>query len=151
MKKFDFKLEPLYDYRQRIEDICKKEFSAANARLDDEEVKLEKLREVYRSSSAEIDEMKEKGSSMDEIALYYNYLISIKRHIADQEKVIVEFRKALEAKRGELHEASRNKRVVEIMKEKSLGAHLKEMNRLELKIADDMAVSRFKRGAGYEV
>ena len=151
MKRFDFKLEPLYDYRQQIEDICKKEFSAANARLDDEEVKLEKLREVYRSSSAEIDEMKVKGASMDEITRYYDYLIRIKGHIAGQEKVIVEFRSALEVRRGELHEASKNKRVVEIMREKSLGAHLKEMNRLELKIDDDMAVSRFKRGAGYEV
>lgn len=151
MKKFDFKLEPLYDYRQRIEDICRKEFSAANARLDEEDVKLEKLKEVYRSSSSEIDEMKEKGASMDEISLYYNYLIGIKKHIAGQEKVIVEFRNALEVKRGELHEASKNKRVVEIMKEKSLNAHMTEMNRQELKIADDMAVSRFKRGAGYEV
>lgn len=151
MKRFDFKLEPLYDYRKRIEDISKREFGSASARLDDEEVKLGKLREVYRASCAEIDGMKEKGSAMDEIALYYDYLIGLKRHIAEQEGVIAEFRRALEVKRGELHEASKNKRVVEIMKEKSLGAHLREMNRLEIKIADDMAVSRFKRGAGYEV
>lgn len=151
MKKFDFKLEPLYDYRQQIEDICKKEFSAANARLDEEEVKVKRLRDVYRSSSDEIDEMKANGSSMDEITRHYDYLISIKGHIAEQEKVIVEFRSALEVRRAELHEASKNKRVVEIMREKSLDAHSKEMNRLELKTADDMAVSRFKRGAGHEL
>lgn len=150
MKKFTFKLEPLYDYRQRIEDICKKEFNSASARLDDEEGKLEKLRDAYKSSSAEIDEMKERGASMQDITLYYDYLIGMKRHIADQEKVIAEFRKVLEAKREELSEASKDKRVVEIIREKSLGAHLKEMNRLELKGDDDMAVSRFKRGAGYE-
>jgi len=151
MKKFDFKLEPLYDYRQRIEDICKKEFSAASARLDDEEAKLEKLRDEYRSASRELDGVKEKGAAMNEITMYYDYLVRIKGHIAGQEKVIVEFRAALEVKRGELHEASKDKRVVEIMKEKSLDLHRQEMNRLELKIADDMAVSRFKRGAGYEV
>jgi len=151
MKKFAFKLEPLYDYRHRIEEVCKKEFGVAASKLDEEEVKLAKLREVYNSSAIELDRMKETGASMDDISLHYDYLIGIKTYIVEQEKVIVEFRQALETRRSALSEASKEKRVVEIMKEKSLRAHLKEMNRLELKIDDEMAVSRFKRGVGYDV
>jgi len=151
MKKFAFKLEPLYDYRHRIEKVCKKAFGEAASKLDEEEVKLARLREVYNSSAIELDRMKETGASMDDISLHYDYLIGIKTHIVEQEKIIAEFRQVLEIKRTALREASKDKRVVEIMKEKSLGAHLREMNRLELKIDDDMAVSRFKRGAGYDV
>lgn len=150
MKKFAFKLEPLYDYRQRLEEICKKEFGSAHRRLDDEELKLKALREAYGSSSGELDRMKEKGSCMEDVTMYCQYLMEIKRHIAAQEKAIAECRKALEAKRAELAEASKSKKAVEIMKEKSISSYYEEFNRQEQKLADDMAVSRFGRGAGYE-
>lgn len=150
MKKFVFKLEPLYEYRQRLEEVCKKEFRTANARLDEEESKLAKLHDAYSASSGEIDAMKEKGAPVEELALYYTYLTGLRNHIKGQEKIIAEFRTVLDRKRAELMEASRSKRVVEIMKEKSVDSYVEDLNRQEQKVADDMAGSRYARGAGYE-
>ncbi|MFQ5737285.1 MAG: flagellar export protein FliJ [Thermodesulfobacteriota bacterium] len=150
MKKFVFKLEPLYDYRQRMEDICKKELGAATAKFEEEELKLRRLTEQYRASSEEIDALKERGAPMEEISLYYSYLLGVKGYIAGQEKVLAEFRKELDRKRGELMEASKSRKVVEIMKDRSISSHTERENRQEQKTADDMAVSRFKWRVGYE-
>ncbi len=150
MKKFVFRLEPLYDYRQKMEDACKKEFGAALSKVEEEEFKLRMLRDQHRSASDEIDRLKEQGASMDEITLYYSYVIGVKEYIKAQEKIIAEFRQALEEKRVELGEASKGRRAVEIIKEKSLEAHLADMNRQEQKNTDDINVNRFRWSAGYE-
>ncbi|MBI5643100.1 MAG: flagellar export protein FliJ [Deltaproteobacteria bacterium] len=150
MNKFVFKLEPLYDYRQRLQEICQKEFGEAQRKLDEEEAKLETLREVYRKASSDIDGLKEKGARFDEIDLYYSYATGLKKHISDQDKLIKRTRQALEVKRGELLEASKKKKVIEVMKEKSLNSYIETSNKEEQKISDDIVSSRFNRGVEHE-
>lgn len=147
MKRFAFKLEPLFDYRKRLEEISRKEFSEALKKLDEEEARLSLLRDVYKKTSAEIDGLKERGAPFGEIDLYYSYAAGLKKHIADQERIIREVRKALERKRAELHQASKNKKVIETIKEKSYNSHMEMMNKLEQKASDDLVTSRFKRSA----
>ncbi|MBI5454989.1 MAG: flagellar export protein FliJ [Deltaproteobacteria bacterium] len=147
MNRFVFKLEPLFEYRERLKELSQKEFGEALRRLEEEETKLAALKGVYRKSSSEIDELKESGAPFDEIDLYYSYIAGLKRHIAGQEKCIIECRRMLEAKRGELLEASKKKKVIEIMKEKSWLSYNERANKEEQKASDDLTTSRFKRGA----
>lgn len=145
MRRFEFKLEPLYDYRMRLEDICKSEFSTALKRLEDEETKLELIKEIYRKSASEIDEMKENGAPIEEFSLHYAYITKLKAHIDAQEKIITEVRADYEAKREKLAEASKKKKVVELVRERSYGSFVEKQNRAEQKAADDMTSSRFTR------
>ncbi|MBI5587536.1 MAG: flagellar export protein FliJ [Deltaproteobacteria bacterium] len=144
MNRFVFSLEPLYDYRMRLEDICKKEFGEALRRLEDEETKLELIKESYRKSSDVIDGMKEKGAPMEEFSLYYAYITRLKEHIEEQEKVIVDVRALFEAKRVSLAESAKKKKVVELLKEKSYGLYSMREDKAEQKASDDLTSSRFR-------
>lgn len=145
MGRFVFKLEPLYEYRQRIEEICQKEFSEALRRLDDEVARLNCLKASSRRAAVEIDEMKESGAGMEEINLYYLYIAGLNNRIDEQEKILKESREALEVKRARLIEASKGKKVLEIMKERSLKSYRDDLNREDQKANDDMVNSLYKR------
>ncbi|MBI5491402.1 MAG: flagellar export protein FliJ [Deltaproteobacteria bacterium] len=145
MGRFVFKLEPLYEYRQRIEEICQKEFSEALKRLEDEEARLNCLKASSRRAAGEIDDMKENGSGVEEINLYYLYIAGLKNRIDEHEKILKEFREALEVNRARLIEASKGKKVLEIMKERSLNSHREGLNREDQKATDDMVNSLYKR------
>lgn len=150
MRKFVFKLEPLYEYRQRLEEVCRKEFGEALRKLEEEETRLAVFNEAYKKSSAEIDEMKEKGGSAQDFGIYYAYLHGLKSNIEGQEEIIRQLREVLEGRRAKLIESSKGKKVIEIMKEKSMESHMQKLNRDEQKISDDQVSSRFKRSTANE-
>lgn len=145
MNRFVFKLEPLFDYRMRLEEICKKELGTALKRLEDEETKLELIKEIYMKASKEIDRMKENDAPMEEFSLYYAYITKLKTHIEAQEKIIMDVRANFEAKREKLAEAARKKRVVELIRERSYGSFVERENKAEQKASDDLTSSRFKK------
>ncbi len=151
MNKFAFKLEPLYEYRQRLEEICMKEFGEAVRRLDDEEARLSMLNEGYLRSSEEMDKLKEEGAQADELNMYYAYFLGLKKHIGEQENIIRQVREVFEAKRGKLAEATKDKKVVQTIKERSFGAYVQRLEKEEQKATDDIVSSRFKRSNRDEI
>ncbi len=151
MNKYAFKLEPLYDYRQRLENICKKEFGEAMRRLDDEETKLEALNDNYRKSKEEIDKLKEEGGQATDINMYYAYFMGLDKHINDQKQIIVEVRRLLEGKRGKLVEATKDRKVVETLKERSLDSYNQKLVKEEQKATDDIVSGMFNRSNSDEI
>ncbi len=145
MNKFSFKLEPLYEFRQRLEELSRKEFSEALRTLSEEESKLAALKDLYRKSSEEIDKLKEENAAGQELDLYYTYVTGLKKHIEEQARIISSVKAGLEEKRRSLIEASKNKKAVEILKERSYNLFVEGSNREAQKISDDMAAVRFKR------
>ncbi|MBW7956322.1 MAG: flagellar export protein FliJ [Deltaproteobacteria bacterium] len=145
MKKFTFTLEPLFNYRQRLEDLCRKGFEEALGLLKEEEKKIERLKDLYRQSSAEIDALKEKGEATGELDLHYAYVDGLKKHIADQERILREVNLLAERKRGELVEASKNRKVIEAFKERSLESYNKEARRKEQNESDELVTLRYGR------
>lgn len=145
MNKFIFKLEPLYDYRHRIEEICMKEFGEALGRLDEEEGKLAVLKGVYKKSSEEADRLKEEGAPVEDINMYHAWFAGLRNHIVEQEGIIRHFRAELEAKRARLLEASKDKKVIETLKEKSFESYRQELSKQDQKTTDDIVNGRFDR------
>lgn len=145
MTRFVFNLESLYEHRQRAEEASQREFAEANLKLKAEERRLEELRGLYADSGLEMDSLKEKGSSGHELEMHHSYLEGLKRQIAAQEAVVSQYTKLLEKKRAELVEASRNKKVIAIMKERSLSEHVVKENRREQKEADELTSARMRR------
>lgn len=145
MSRFVFNLEPLYGYRQRLEELSQKEFAEVNLRLQAEEKRLIEMNELYRNSALEMDVLKEKGAAVRDVEMHHLYLEGLKRHIKAQEAAIGQIRKLLEKKRSELIDAARNRKVMEIMKERSLNAHNLKENKLEQKESDDLTSARLRR------
>lgn len=145
MSRFVFNLQSLYEYRQRTEELSQRAFADVNLRLQAEERRLAQLKQLYIDTGREMDVLKEKGVSTHELELHHSYLTGLKRQIASQEAAVIELQKHLEKKRTELVEAARNKKVIEIMKERSLSAHALKENRREQKEADDLTSARLRR------
>lgn len=144
MSKFVFNLEPLYDYRQRTEELSQKEFAEVNLKLQAEEKRLGEMNELYASAANEMDALKEKGAPVRDMEMHALYLEGLKRHIKAQGEAVSQIRKLLESKRAELIDASRNRKVMEIMKERSLSAHNLKENKREQKEADDLTSARLQ-------
>jgi flagellar export protein FliJ len=80
MSKFVFNLEPLYDYRQRIEELSQKEFAEVNLLLSAEEKRISEMNELYGNASLEMDALKEKGAGVHDVEMHHQYLEGLKRH-----------------------------------------------------------------------
>ncbi len=146
MKKFLFRLEPLFEYRKRLEEISRKDFAEALRRLDEEDDKLSALRRLYADSSETADRLKEESAHPEELGMHYAYIAAVEERMAGQEAILRSVRAELEVKRAGLMKASKDKLVIGTMKEKSFAAYRETAQKEEQKTTDDMNSMRFKRG-----
>lgn len=145
MSRFVFNLESLYAFRQRTEELVQKEFSEVNLQLAAEERRLSELAALQKASSTELDGLKERGAPVADIQMQQAYLEGLRRHMKAQGEIVGKARALVEKKRAELIEASRDRKVMEIMKERSLEAHNLKVSRREQKEADDLTSARLRR------
>ncbi|HHL40581.1 MAG TPA: flagellar export protein FliJ [Deltaproteobacteria bacterium] len=147
MPRFDFKLEPLLRYRERIEEFSRREYAEALRLLDEERGKLDELEALYLKACGELDALKARGE-LDRWTMYSGYLSSVKEHIAGQRRIIDKVEAHLAEKRAALAEAAREKKLIETMKEKALKLHARRVDRAEQRLADELYLARFKKGSG---
>lgn len=150
MKKFLFKLEPLFEYRNRLEEISRKDFAEALRRLDEEDEKLSALRRLYARVSEDADRLKVDSIHPEELGMYYSYIATVNGQIAGQEAILRSVRAELELKRAGLMKASKDKLAIGTMKEKSFAAYRETVEKEEQKTTDDMNSMRFKRSKAHE-
>ena len=133
MKGFVFNLQPLLEFRERVKEISRKEFSEALRRLEEEEGRLLALKDVYTRTSREIDAMREEWArtprEAGDIGLYSAYITRLKNHIEGEEDILASARVVLERRRA-AREAAREKKAVE---------------NEERKADDGMVSTRFRR------
>lgn len=144
MKKFAFALQPVLDHRKRIEDEKQLVVAQRKRALDDAERELERLNEEFRLHAAMLRD-KHKKLETRELQSIYAHLQFLDRCIVAQIRIVAERRVALDRARAELLEASREKKVVEKLKERRREAYAIEEQRVEQKELDDGNARRFGR------
>ena len=144
MKKFAFTLEPVLDHRERIED-------------EKQQVHAERLRELHRAQEdlARLNDefarharaLREDHRSFDaeDLRLHYAHLEYLDRAITAQEGVVGARKAACERARLDLVDASKDRQVLEKLKERKREAHLVLENRLEQRDLDDANARRHGR------
>jgi len=148
MKKFHFNLEALHKYRGSLEDISMREFSEGLKRFRESENGVLRLREERGRLSREMDRIKVSGDTRLELALYDTYIRDLKEHIEVKKAELKALKKELECKRLALIEVIKDRKVLDVMKEKSLRAHNLQSTRAEQKVLDDIAGTFFSIGGG---
>ncbi len=146
MKKFNFKLEPLLEYRQRLEDILRKDLVEAGRLLDIEQAKLQDLRDAHSKAIEEVERLKGEDNSTEDLMLYYNYLVGLKTYIEEQSQMVAKSKQVYEEQRQKLVESAKERRTVELVKERAQSQHESEEKKEDQKITDDIGSSRFIRG-----
>ncbi len=144
MKKFAFALQPVLDHRKRIEDEKQLVVAQRKRALDEAERELERLNDEFRRHAAMLRDSHEKLETR-ELQCIYAHLQFLDRCIVAQIRIVADRRVALDRAREELLEASREKKVVEKLKERRREAFALEGQRIEQKELDDSNARRFGR------
>ena len=135
-KRFVFALQPVLDHRKRIEDE-KKQIVAIRMRAHDEaKCELDRLNVEFRRFARELRE-RHSELEVEELRLHYAHLQFLDRTIDAQIRVVAERAAALERARRDLVAASKNRKVVDKLKERRHTAHIAEEMRVEQIELDD--------------
>jgi flagellar protein FliJ len=144
MKRFKFALQPVLDQRKRVEDEKQLVVAARQRSLDEAERELARLNAEFTSHSA-ILRQGHKRFETRELQSVYAHLQFLDRCIIAQIQIVAERRVALDRARNDLLAASREKKVVEKLKERRREAHTLEEQRVEQYELDESNARRHGR------
>ncbi|MDP6699394.1 MAG: flagellar export protein FliJ [Candidatus Latescibacteria bacterium] len=131
MRRFDFRFQRLLELKERSEDQRKAELGEVMAVYNRERAKLGELQQsfgAYRRAALALPDQR-----VDPALLGINasYLLRLQREIGEQREHLDRVESVVEDKRGKLLEATRERRVYEILKERAEEEHRREVVRQE--------------------
>ena len=131
MRRFDFRFQRLLELKARSEDQRKAALGEVIAVYNRERAKLGELQQsfgVYRRAALALPDQR-----VDPALLGINasYLLRLQREIGEQHEHLDRVESVVEDKRGKLLEATRERRVYEILKERAEEEHRREVVRQE--------------------
>ena len=144
MAKFAFRLDPVLDHRQRLEDEQQRAFAAALSVL----TQAEAVRDDYIARRAEMRErLTTQHNSMDSIDLRatYAHCDYLDRSIVAQQVVIDAARVEVEKERAKLVLKVQDKKVLEVLKERRRDTFESEANALEQAESDEINSRHYHR------
>ena len=147
MKKFDFKLQKLLEIRQKKEDLQKVRLAKASGEYQFELSKIVKIKNSLKDFKKSIFSDRNKISS-ENLRLLGS--LSNKASVAIESlKPIIEDKKNKMEKELQIYsELRKQKRVVEILKEKQYQKYLEDSAKEEQKILDDIAKDVYLKNKG---
>ncbi len=145
MKIFNFSLESVLGYRKSLEDDVKKDLSALGKILMGTEEILVSLKDEYGQSIKGLELMQKGSVSPKELEMYLNFQKNLKKKIESQEEQLIKVKKDWENKRDELVDASKEKKVLEVLKEKKAEEYRYDFAKSDQKEMDEVASGRFQK------
>lgn len=136
MAKFKFSLEPVLDHRERIEDEKQQILAERLRELKAAEDELARLNVEFKRYSTALREDHASLSS-DELRWHYAHLEYLDRCMTMQHGVIFQRRAAVERARQDLIFASKDRKVIEKLKDRRLEEHQVLQAAREQKDLDD--------------
>ena len=142
---FKFKLQSVLEYRLNVEEKVQGEFSDVKRCLEEQKAVLNALVQERENLMNELRAMQRNNIKADDIATLVAYVENIREKEKNQLDVIRQATEKVEAKRQELVEAVKNRKVMENLRDKHADEYKRNVNELEQKNSDEMAVLKFGR------
>jgi len=145
-KRFVFRLQAVLNHRQRIEEIKRRGFIQANLRRLQEKKRLDYFYRAKDLGLESLHRLERPGViDLDQVRFYYDYQFGLGCNIERQSRRLKEAAEAVERAKQELIQASKDKKVLENLKEKHFHEYLLDLDRQEQKFLDDIATGRYAR------
>ena len=144
MPRFSFRLDPVLDYRQRLEDEQQIVLAAAISALRSAEAQ----RDDYITRRVEMrDRLYEHHSEMDAIELRatYAHCDFLDRAIVAQQRVVEKARAKADQERLQLVVKTKDKKVLEVLKQRRRETFEAEVSATEQRESDEINSRRFDR------
>ena len=145
MKRFNFRFQRILKIKERMEEARKIALGKVIAVLNLEQERLadlEQTRMLYRQGGQELLALQLDPSLL---SLNVSYLQRLQREIQEQGVRIQQVEKAVEEKRQELMEATKERRVYEILKERAVEDYRREQKRQERIMLDEVGGQLYMR------
>ncbi|GAA0178081.1 flagellar export protein FliJ [Clostridium sediminicola] len=138
MKKFKYSLENVLKYKKDTEDSIKENYLKLKIRIDEEQGILESLSFQLQNNISGITG--KRNSNAMNFKNSYLYIYTLQEKIENQDKVINEYKLELDEIRNKLIIAQKERKTIELLKEKAYENHLKEMEKEEQKLIDELGL-----------
>ena len=144
MAKFKFALEPVLDHRERIEDEKQQILAQCERELKAAEDELARMNAEFKRYSMALRDDHTTLSS-EELRWHYAHLEYLDRCMTMQHGVIYQCRAAVDCARADLAAASKDRKVIEKLKDRRLEEHRAVQAAQEQKDLDDTNNRRHDR------
>ena len=139
----NFRLDPLLNLRTNQERLEQLGLAKIQAHLIKQQQELDIIDSGRRRSQASLKQKWSQPIKPDTLILYDNFERGLQANQEKQEKVIAEVEEKAVAKRVELTEAMRKRRMLEILKEKATLRHKKKEQKAETAFLDEIASNQW--------
>ena len=143
MKRFEFRLEPVRRFRAGVEKERKREFAEAQAAYERELALLNGLRNEESKVVRELRGELNGRCDAHRVTAAWSRLELLRKRIQIQEARTQEAQRHLEEKRSALVEATKERKVMDRLRELRWEDHLYELGREEQGFLDEVAGGRF--------
>lgn len=120
MKKFQFTLQKLMDFREQELDRQKNTLNALRGELNKIEAAAADLRRKVYAESAELERICNEGAQIYEISVRKRYIVTLQQEIHMREAQAVQKRQEIDAQLGVVVEATKDVKTLEKLEEKQL-------------------------------
>ena len=138
MAKFTYKMQNILNVKYKLEAQAKTSFSLAAVRLNQEEEKLEGLRQRRRAYESHARELVADRLDFQEIKLNRIAIETMKGAIQNQVVAVHVAERNLELERKKLQNVMTERKTHEILKDKAFEEFKKEMEKEESKAVDEL-------------
>jgi len=145
MAKFRFSLQTLLRYREDAEQTARDEMMLRVSRQQQEQQKLDDLRNRRAETSAEMAEKQMEDTAYNELIYYRMYLDRLDYEIDNSQRRLVRLRAEVEVQRKVLVEASKKRKTLNSLRDKKVKEFNVAMEKAFQKEIDDIVVLRHKR------
>ena len=140
MSKFFYRMQNILDIKMKLEEQAKNEYAIAQAKLNEEEERRDRL--IFRQGVYEQKAMELAEDVLDvPVILENGNAINVMKHlVADQQIVVKRAEDFLEKRRVRLQEVMTERKTHDKLKEKAFEAFMQEENARESKEIDELQV-----------
>ncbi len=135
-----FKLQSVLNYRQSLEDQAKQNLSASLQRKKLMEEELEHQRQSVQQLDSELKERQQEGMTIAEIELFESQIQHRQRLYDEIQQQLEQLERQILNEREELLKTSRERQIMDKLKEKQEAEFLKELNRKERETLDEISL-----------
>lgn len=144
MEKFNFKLQKVLEFKETYEEKKKEEFSLELRNFYEQEKRLKELKDEKERTINNPPKFK----MILDYQGFYRYLDLLDKRIEKQTQVLNEAKERVERARQELIKATKDKNIIEKLREKAYEEFWEEQNKKEQRFNDDYALYLYLRGEG---
>ncbi len=145
MKRFRFRLEPMLRLRQFRERQAQQRFVQAQAEVAESERRLQQGSELFKESADVLDEKASAGMNISEYRIHRNHLTAIDRALEMERRRQRKLIQVREKRQQELAKKSKEKKMLENLREHKKDAYYQEVAVNLQKEIDDMVTVRKAR------